>query len=342
MAAVGAWVVSFPVNLPILAWGATVLVMMVVVAAISLRIVRRPLGVERSIDPVHVEAGEGFTVTLELSQSTQWREELSPTITADAHGHGRGAAYRAVAQRRGVHAVGPVAITRRDPWGLIEVERHVGHFTSVTVLPRLVPVDDEPVDVGAAAESNRRIGSGQADLIARPYVPGDEVKRLHWKATARRGELMVRQEEDRAHPHLVVVLDHEVGVHGVDLEAAAPATSPSLEWAISMAASLVHHHAAAGEDTRLVGPDHLDLAHDIEARIALAELEPVRDPDRLTLDDVTAQRVIVVTGRLDPRSAEALVASVTGHEVRVIATHVSPGAQEIVNRAGWSTEVRAP
>lgn len=334
------WAMSFPLGLPMLAWCATVLLVALAASFVGQWWARSMVDVERQISPVHVAAGESFAVTVVLSRSEQWRDVLPRAVIADAHGAGSRGTYRAVASRRGVHQVGPVMVTRRDPWGLVEVDQRVGHVTNVTVLPRLVPVNELGFEAGTAGDANRHTGSGQDDIIARPYVTGDEIKRLHWKATARRGELMVRQEEDREHPQLVVVMDHEAGVHGIDLD--SDVTSRSLEWAISTAASLVHHHAAEGYEIHLVGLGHLDCAHDLEARLQLAQLDPVHDPDRRTLDPVNADTIIVVTGRVDLRSAEALATSIAGREVTVVATTSPDAAVEVFTRAGWHVEVSHP
>ena len=70
------------------------------------------------------------------------------------------------------------------------------------------------------------------DLRAlRPYVPGDELRHLHWKATARTGQLIVREYVDPAQPWCVVVLDTRRDVLDADAFEAAVEIVASVLWA---------------------------------------------------------------------------------------------------------------
>ena len=74
--------------------------------------------------------------------------------------------------------------------------------------------------------------AGAMDLRAlRPYVPGDELRHLHWKATARTGQLMVREYVDPAQPWCVVVLDTRRDVLDADAFEAAVEIVASVLWA---------------------------------------------------------------------------------------------------------------
>ena len=92
--------------------------------------------------------------------------------------------------------------------------------TQLTVLPRrydLPPIRPSGSDEdGATRPAPQQVGIGEDDIIARSYLPGDALKRLHWKATARRGELMVRQEEQQMNPRAAVVIDLDAWSHGTD------------------------------------------------------------------------------------------------------------------------------
>ena len=60
---------------------------------------------------------------------------------------------------------------------------------------------------GTLHTTTNQLGQGADNLVARPYVPGDSMRRIHWRATAHRDELMVRQEEQESTPEASVVID---------------------------------------------------------------------------------------------------------------------------------------
>src|SRR5690606_26341429 len=83
------------------------------------------------------------------------------------------------------------------------------------------------------------------DVSVRDYRDGDDLRRVHWPATARTGSLMVRQEDRPAMKRAIVLLDSRESVHG-------PTISPSLAWAVTMAASVVAHTERQGYAVHLI------------------------------------------------------------------------------------------
>jgi uncharacterized protein (DUF58 family) len=119
--------------------------------------------------------------------------------------------YRLRMPRRGVYQVGPLRIGVTDPFGLARVDREVGSGHDVVVTPRVSPLD---AALGSAASIDgvvhglqRRTHPNSDELIAREYRYGDPLRRVNWAATARRGELMVREEEQRGDPEARILLD---------------------------------------------------------------------------------------------------------------------------------------
>src|SRR5699024_718722 len=107
--------------------------------------------------------------------------------------------------------------------------------------------------VGSSRPASSHGGPGGDDVIARPYVPGDPLRRVHWKATAHRGEPMVRQEEQDDSRHALVLLDPRTqrAMQGAVLGTRSGSRSgrgvdAMFEWAVSMTASLVEHLAEQG------------------------------------------------------------------------------------------------
>lgn len=153
---------------------------------------------------------------------------------------------------RGRHQVGPLTLERRDPLGLGRATITTGDTATLWVHPKvrpvLLPVGGHPRHhhEGVTTELSPH---GSHDLRdVREYAPGDEVRHLHWKATARTGRLMVRDFVDPEQPRFTVVLDTRCP------------PGPRFEEAVDVAASLLAAAAAAGQRCRLVTPCGLDLA----------------------------------------------------------------------------------
>ncbi|MFE2754276.1 DUF58 domain-containing protein [Actinosynnema sp. NPDC059335] len=157
--------------------------------------------------------------------------------------------------RRGRHRVGPLTLVRTDALGLGRAEVTLGATATLWVYPRTHPVGAVTGGLplhhhdGEAAETSPR---GSLDVReVRPYVPGDEVRHLHWKATARTGQLMVRDYADPLRPQFTVLLDDRREV-----------AAPEFEEAVELAASLVVAAATADHRCRLVTPGGVDVGTD--------------------------------------------------------------------------------
>ncbi|MEZ5140325.1 MAG: DUF58 domain-containing protein [Acidimicrobiales bacterium] len=141
-----------------------------------------------------------------------------------------------------------------DPFGLARRAVPGPAAQTVTILPGIEPLEGRLVGAGRqeplAGRSTRSMAtSGIEDLATlRPYVVGDDLRRVHWPASARADDLLVRRDEERWQGHLTLVLD-------VD-PAAMPADA--FEQAVSAAASVVHHVAESGDRIRLVASDGYD------------------------------------------------------------------------------------
>jgi hypothetical protein len=144
--------------------------------------------------------------------------------------------YAVPTDRRGVVAVGPLGVERGDALGLVRLSRSHGGTTAVWVHPRIHPLSAVPA--GAARSLDGRIDGVPHGTITfdalREYVVGDELRRVHWRTSAKVGDLMVREDVDTSLPSLVVVLDNRVAAHpGV-----RGGTTASFEAACEAAASV--------------------------------------------------------------------------------------------------------
>ncbi len=120
--------------------------------------------------------------------------------------------HRLPVRRRGVHALGPLTVAIRDPLGLFHLRRTLHDDAQVTALPAVEEVSAPAARAaGIAMEGSHSAppspGAGEMGPIPRPYAPGDDIRRIHWKASARTGRLMTREEEPQAPRVAVILLD---------------------------------------------------------------------------------------------------------------------------------------
>ncbi|TXK16986.1 DUF58 domain-containing protein [Homoserinibacter sp. GY 40078] len=230
--------------------------------------IRRPdLGVVRLFSPPVVAAGSTTHVTLRVHNASSlatpvlrtddtvpWREAL-PAHTIDTIRSGT-VAQRTVEigfelhpPRRGLFPVGPLVVEHADPFGMARALTAVGDVDRLTVVPAVTPLPEGgPVLIdgdGTAQLVQRRAVGNDDDLSTREYRHGDALRRVHWRASARHGELMVRQEEHRSHPDARIVVDTRLGgypdAEADDITWPRTAHSEAFEWAVRMLASLAVH-----------------------------------------------------------------------------------------------------
>ena len=155
--------------------------------------------------------------------------------------------YDLQAPRRGVFGIGPFVTELVDPFQLARsVTRHGGE-QELVVTPEAVPLPETgltvPAGSGEARLVQRRSAGDEDDSITREYRPGDAMRRVHWRATARHDELMVRQEEQRSLPHARILVDTLVDGY---LDADEGDESEAFEWVVRMLASVAVHLRRAG------------------------------------------------------------------------------------------------
>lgn len=238
-----------------------------VMLATAYTIVRRPrLAVSRDIAPVRVHAGTPCRVDVRLvnrgrlaSPVVQLRDQVTGTAGADlwvaplGPGAETTVAYRLPTQRRGVVEVGPLTITSGDPLGLTRRQSPASPVTRVVVFPRVDPIDppvrasgDDPE--AEALRHDQLSPSGHEFHSLREYVVGDDLRRVHWRASARNDELMIRLDEMPWQGRTTVVLDTRP-------DASSPAAFEDL---VSAAASICVATDRRGDQLRLVTTDGAD------------------------------------------------------------------------------------
>lgn len=222
--------------------------------------------------------------------------------------------YDVQAQTRGRHVLGPLAVFQHDPFGLISSGQWLSGTSEVLVLPRVVPLERQAA--GAGGQRNDGVIApamgtrGEDDVTVRDYRAGDEIRRVHWASTARRGELMVRQEEQPRQRRAVVVLDTRDTVFGLPDDA--------FEWAVSATASVIDHLDRSGWMVHLVTADRLDdgaerpvSSQDALRHLALIEPRRGDEPRLASVARGLAESgglVVVIAGDDDPEHIGRLTA----------------------------------
>lgn len=189
------------------------------------------------------------------------------------------------ALRRGVFTEGRITMTGGSPFGLVRARRRQVVPVELTVVPRWVDLRSFPlIDPSAAATDNPEqrpmAGAGQDYMGIREYRPGDPLRTVHWRSTARASKLIVREYEREVSARIGIVLagaDHGDGPES------------SFETLVSAAASIGLHALDAGHSIyvaqargdrveRLAEPS----AHDLLGW--LAAVQPVDAPLGAAID----------------------------------------------------------
>jgi uncharacterized protein (DUF58 family) len=259
----------------------------VVGAAIYVRVVPFRLDARRQVRPTRVHLGQPGRVDLALTNVTTRR--TPPLVAEEPFDDGRlvarfqvpslgpgetgRAAYRIPTDRRGRFLTGPITLRLVDPFGLASGAATVGRASAVLVYPHIDAISGMPPAPGRDphAGTHQRAGrlQGEDFYALRPYEVGDDLRRVHWPATARADDLMIRQLELPWQHRTTVLLDVRRAVH----------TPESFEEAVSAAASILTGSHRSGAVTRLATTAGLDSGFDASSshwEAALAALAGVR------------------------------------------------------------------
>lgn len=157
--------------------------------------------------------------------------------------------------RRAVIPVGPVVSVQGDPLGLMRRVQVLSDVDEILVHPKTVPFPAIAAGLIRDMEgkaTNRLSPSDVAFHTLRDYVPGDDLRHVHWKSSAKLDLLQVRQYVDTRRSHVAVLLS---------LDLADYASDDEFELAISCAASVALQALLEGQTlSMLAGGEHL-VAH---------------------------------------------------------------------------------
>jgi uncharacterized protein (DUF58 family) len=156
------------------------------------------------------------------------------------------ASYRARLSHRGRYRLGPIRMSSRFPFGLVRHSRELTDTEVVIVYPRIGHLGRRWIArhrqaFEGAQRREQRSGRSEADFYGvRPWQSGDSRRWIHWRATARHQELLVRQFEQFRNRDLVILLDLWQPAHSQAQDQEA------VEKAVSFAATLLVHACRQG------------------------------------------------------------------------------------------------
>ncbi len=274
--------------------------------------------------------------------------------------------------QRGRYVIGPLSVRLADPFGFCQLVRTFATSDGLSVLPAVVTLP--PGRLGgqwSAGGDTRQRGittSGEQDVTTRPYLAGDDRRLVHWRTTARTGELAVRREEQPWQSRATLLIDTRADAHIVG------EPSPSFEFAISLTASITAALIRAGYGVRLVDDIARILAESTQTpgEAGYAVMETLADltlKDGATLLPVASHlgglagdlqqggSVIAVLGSLTPGDAAAMArAARSGARCLAVLLDVDawmggwPGPaptpistnHSILAHAGWNVAIAGP
>ncbi|TDB69638.1 DUF58 domain-containing protein [Micromonospora sp. KC721] len=274
---------------------------------------RPRLEVTRSAEPDRVARGEAARMTVTVRNAGRLRaanllaeDRCGPrTVPVPVlrlrPGRDTTVKYEVPTRRRGVVPVGPLRVIRRDPLGLVALARSYGDTVPVWVHPRVHPLRAVPTGAGRSLDgSSDSVPHGSITFDSlREYVVGDELRRVHWRTSARVGELMVRENVDTSLPRIVVLLDNRAAAHPQRIDGVAESFESACEAAASVVTAAVRDDlpvvlllVAPGEDR--AGEPPLDRLTAVE--LADGDAEALRGCTGRLRRDRPGDTLVFLTG----------------------------------------------
>jgi uncharacterized protein (DUF58 family) len=305
---------------------ATGLLLVVGVAWVWVRLANRPFRVRRGWgDREHLE-GDDVPVVIELDASASVLPAAATLVERvgrlgeqrqPLRRHGRRLSVRYLLARlpRGRYAFEDVRVEIADPFGLESVAVALPAPGALLVYPRLVRLERLFSETGAHAHDGRRLllrrHTGFELHGVREYEQGESLRRVHWRSTARRGQLMVKELEDAPRDEIAVLLDAD----------ASAVVGESFDVQVRAAGSILDSYVRRGRRAVLVvNSERRDVqqVHSAAAdwRRALELLAAAEPTGRSTVSRLLAEHdgpaaraleLAVVTARLEPELVDRLV-----------------------------------
>ena len=321
---------------------------------------RYRLSCVRTVSPARLPTGQSAALTIRLTNVSRLRTGLllaedtvpyalgsRPRFIFEGIGPGgaRAYTYQIGSQTRGRYTVGPLRVRVADSFGLVSITRAFTSTSVLTVTPRIIPLTRPPLGgfwLGDSEHGRRSIAaSGEDDAAPRAYRTGDSLHRVHWRSTARYGELMVRREEQYWRNTASLFLDTR----------RSGFSEPLFELAVTTAASIGVHLAGEGFEARFVTADG-EVPRQGTFRDTLLDTLAVLRPSRAVSLEVgisalgtAGGQLIAVLGDLAPAQARDLAAARRGTAPGMAIFLAEPGERhvtasaQVLTAAGWRVAV---
>lgn len=379
VAALGLWVAARVAGSPTLHMIAVGLVVLPFATALFARWSRHRLRVRRRLSESRVQPGQRVHVELDVENQTSGQtsflliEDRLPAalgrsarlVIASLHPRAsQRVRYSVVPRRRGRYVLGPLTVDLSDPFALTKVRVEFDARDELVVAPEvenLVGGPDSPFGMTSGlALAKHLFRTGDEFYTMRPYVEGDDLRRIHWRSVARSGELMIRQDESSRRSTAVLFVDTRDTAVG-------QAHTPAFEKAVSAAASLGILLLRYGFSLRLVTPhlrpqrvgeEHLlealaGVSHDTSRSLSTAL-------SHLRMASATDTTLVVVGAPPPPNELSALIrtGAMFGPKVAVLVHPTDPEtvppdrrgqlesrasqARLSMSRSGWEVVVLSP
>ena len=237
--------------------------------------------------------------------------------------------------RRGVFQVGPLLVSRSDPFGLLRIGQQQRDLATLWVHPRIVELNPFPSglnrdldgpDLGDAPEG------GITFQNLREYVEGDDLRLVHWRSFARTGTMMVRHNIDSHQPRSLIVVDTRQSVHDDEsfeetIEAAASIMIASMLRRFPFRLETTCGTTIAGNQTRAGALDKL-------AALNASPTGSIERTVRRVGRDPGGASLAVVTGRCSSRDLAFLSPLRDRYDATTIARFGTQATGEIHLSAG--------
>jgi uncharacterized protein (DUF58 family) len=241
--------------------------------------------------------------------------------------------------RRGHFRIEPLRIRTGDPFGFFEASATVGQGVSVIVYPRIEPLPAWRLPAASLEGSHRSpVRTLQTTPLAtsvRPYAPGDSMNRIHWRTTARLGEIQVKEFEVEQTADAWVILDLQRNIQ------AGSGDASTTEVAITAAASIAHkaigENRAVGLTVNAARTAHIPADRGSRQHFKIMQLLAAVEADGTAplLETLVAtigrlrrgMTAVVITASVDPGWVRALTA-LRARGVGCVVVTLDPGAFE--------------
>ncbi len=239
-----------------------------------------------------VEIVDSFGPDMSKRRILSLPDPLRPGAAVSAH-------YRGSCLRGwGIHDVGPLEFSTADPMGIRWLTRRAAPPVSFDLFPRVQEVPSLPRPGGRQSlvpqdSASRRTGQSQIFLSSREYRTGDDFRRIHWRASARRGALMVKEHEDDLQPTFTLFLDlhadHRAGTGRRSTRELVVRTAASLLWTAAVQGQFLEILADDGRPISI--PAGRGMGHFMTALHELIRIEQQGETHLLDLVDLHIERI---------------------------------------------------